>query len=316
MTQELDDRIEIDDLLTRYATAVDTRDWDLYQTVFTAEAVIDYTSSGGICGRLAEVTKWLSDALSIFSMSQHMVTNRDIRVAGDTATSRSYFYNGQFRQSVACARKTMALLGEEPVKARHGGGFGSSKVMLLTQMAQSQACLGERVGPGDPGQRLVILEVPVRPVAAGVHHPLRDALMVEVEDLLAEMEVLQHTRAALASPQSVLVVGDHDALLGRQPGRVPRHHLVNLAAGAALDPLIAILRPLVVGAGLFPARHEPSSCLQCRGAADGFPWRPPPYPSPWPRHAIRGTKCAAGGYDGRGSSMSPGASGRSAGSRR
>jgi 3-phenylpropionate/cinnamic acid dioxygenase small subunit len=93
MTQELDDRIEIDDLLTRYATAVDTRDWDLYQTVFTSDAVIDYTSSGGIRGRLGEVTKWLSDALSIFSMSQHMVTNRDIRVAGDTATSRSYFYN-------------------------------------------------------------------------------------------------------------------------------------------------------------------------------------------------------------------------------
>lgn len=93
MTREIDDRIEIDDLLTRYATAVDTRDWDLYQTVFTADAVIDYTSSGGIRGELPEVTKWLSDALSIFSMSQHMVTNRDIRVAGDMATSRSYFYN-------------------------------------------------------------------------------------------------------------------------------------------------------------------------------------------------------------------------------
>jgi 3-phenylpropionate/cinnamic acid dioxygenase small subunit len=93
MTQDVADRIEIDDLLTRYATAVDTRDWDLYQTVFTTDALIDYTSSGGIRGGLAEVTAWLSDALSIFSMSQHMVTNRDIRVAGDTATCHSYFYN-------------------------------------------------------------------------------------------------------------------------------------------------------------------------------------------------------------------------------
>jgi 3-phenylpropionate/cinnamic acid dioxygenase small subunit len=93
MTLEIADRFEIEDLLTRYATAVDTRDWGLYQTVFTADAVIDYTSSGGIRGELEEVTKWLADALSIFSMSQHMVTNRDIRVAGDTATSRSYFYN-------------------------------------------------------------------------------------------------------------------------------------------------------------------------------------------------------------------------------
>src|SRR5205807_3155286 len=93
VTKEIHDRIEIDDLLTRYATAVDTRDWDLYQSVFTADAVIDYTSSGGIRGELAEVTEWLSDTLSGFSMSQHMVTNRDIRVAGDAATSRSYFYN-------------------------------------------------------------------------------------------------------------------------------------------------------------------------------------------------------------------------------
>jgi hypothetical protein len=94
-----------------------------------------------------------------------------------------------------------------------------------------------------------------------VHHPLGNALVVEVEDLLPEMEVLQYTRSALAGPQGVLVLRDHDALLGRQPGRVPHRYLVNLAAGAALDPLIAILRPLVAGAGLFLARHEASSCL-------------------------------------------------------
>lgn len=91
--EDVSDRIEIDYLLTRYATAVDTRDWDLYQTVFTADAIIDYTSSGGIRGGLAEVTKWLAESLAMFSMSQHMVTNRDIRITGDTASSRSYFYN-------------------------------------------------------------------------------------------------------------------------------------------------------------------------------------------------------------------------------
>jgi hypothetical protein len=69
------------------------------------------------------------------------------------------------------------------------------------------------------------------------------------------MEILQHTRAALPGPQRVLVVGDHDALLGGQPGRVPRRYLVNLAADAAFDLLTTILRPPVAGAGLFPARH-------------------------------------------------------------
>ena len=40
MTETLADRIAIDDVLTRYATAVDARDWDLYRSVFTADAVI------------------------------------------------------------------------------------------------------------------------------------------------------------------------------------------------------------------------------------------------------------------------------------
>lgn len=91
--EEMADRIEIEDLLTRYATAVDTRDWDLYKTVFTSDAFIDYTSSGGIRGTLDDVAKWMADALSMFSMSQHLVANRAIRIEGDTATSRSYFYN-------------------------------------------------------------------------------------------------------------------------------------------------------------------------------------------------------------------------------
>lgn len=91
--EELTSRFAIDDLLTRYAIAVDTRDWDLYRTLFTADSVIDYTSSGGIRGGLEEVTAWLSGALAMFSMSQHLVTNRDIHIHGDTATSRSYFYN-------------------------------------------------------------------------------------------------------------------------------------------------------------------------------------------------------------------------------
>jgi len=46
--------------------------------------------------------------------------------------------------------------------------------------------------------------------------------MIEVEDLLAKMEVLQHTRAAPStSPQRVLIVGDHDALLGPSAGARP-----------------------------------------------------------------------------------------------
>jgi 3-phenylpropionate/cinnamic acid dioxygenase small subunit len=87
------DRLAIDDLLTRYATAVDTKDWALYATCFTADALIDYTAAGGIRGRLPEVRAWLAEVMASFPMTQHIVANRMIVVDGDSATSRSYLFN-------------------------------------------------------------------------------------------------------------------------------------------------------------------------------------------------------------------------------
>ena len=82
---DLADRLAIGDLLTRYATAVDRRDWDLYRTVFTSDAEIDYTSAGGIAGTVDEVVEFLEIALSGFEMTQHLVSNVDTSVEGDTA---------------------------------------------------------------------------------------------------------------------------------------------------------------------------------------------------------------------------------------
>ena len=79
----------------------------------------------------------------------------------------------------------------------------------------------EQVGSGDVGQRLVGLEEAVGAEPAGVDDPLGDALVVEVEDLLPEVEVLEQRRAALAGLERVLVVGDRHALLGRQAGPSP-----------------------------------------------------------------------------------------------
>ena len=72
------DRIEITDFFSRYARAVDTRDWDLYRTLFTKDAHIDYSSSGGSVGNLEETVSFLSKALDMFEMSQHLVTNIEV----------------------------------------------------------------------------------------------------------------------------------------------------------------------------------------------------------------------------------------------
>ncbi len=78
--------------------------------------------------------------------------------------------------------------------------------------------LGQNIGARELGQRLRQLEITVRPRAAGMNDPLRDALVVEVLDLLTKNEVFQKRRAATTALQRVLIVTHGDAMVGRQPG--------------------------------------------------------------------------------------------------
>ncbi len=93
--QDISDRLEIEALLTRYAKAVDRKDWDLYRTVFTDDAFIDYTSAGGSASGVDDMTEWLDAALGQFPATQHMVSNIDIDLepGADRATVEAMFHN-------------------------------------------------------------------------------------------------------------------------------------------------------------------------------------------------------------------------------
>jgi ketosteroid isomerase-like protein len=91
--QRISDELEISALLYRYARAVDTKDWQLYRSVFTHDAVIDYSSAGAIAGTRDEVAEWLSQGFAAIPMSMHYITNIEADVDGDTARVRAMFYN-------------------------------------------------------------------------------------------------------------------------------------------------------------------------------------------------------------------------------
>lgn len=89
----LADRVEIDDLLTRYATAIDTGHWDLLDTVFLPDAQLDYRAAGGVAGSYPDVKVWLAEVLPMFQATQHLVLNRAVVLDGDRARSTAAFLN-------------------------------------------------------------------------------------------------------------------------------------------------------------------------------------------------------------------------------
>ena len=91
--QELSDRAEINDVLVRYTRAIDTGDWDRLDTVFTPDAAIDYTATGGISAPYAEVKPWLAEMLPIFPRRMHTLGQVDSQVSGDAASVAAYFHN-------------------------------------------------------------------------------------------------------------------------------------------------------------------------------------------------------------------------------
>jgi SnoaL-like domain len=70
---ETADRLEIADLLARYAHAIDSGGWDLLDQVFTEDATIDYRSAGGVLGTRAEVKAWLAEMLSQWPGRLHLI---------------------------------------------------------------------------------------------------------------------------------------------------------------------------------------------------------------------------------------------------
>ena len=88
--QELLDRRAIDDVLYRYAQALDSRDWDLLRSCFTDDAVADYLDLGGVNEGLETIVALCRGALDGLDASQHLIGSPLAQVDGDTATATCY----------------------------------------------------------------------------------------------------------------------------------------------------------------------------------------------------------------------------------
>ena len=90
---EISDRLEIQQLLAEYSTAIDAGRFDDLDELFTADAYVDLSATGGAHGPYREVKSWLIPTLSSMSAYAHHASNTDLRLAGETATARTLCLN-------------------------------------------------------------------------------------------------------------------------------------------------------------------------------------------------------------------------------
>lgn len=91
--QELSDRHEIQQLLVDYSSAIDQKDYDALDRIFTPDAFIDYRAMGGTHGRYPEVKQWLKVTLEKFPRYYHLIGNISPIITGDTATAKTICFN-------------------------------------------------------------------------------------------------------------------------------------------------------------------------------------------------------------------------------
>jgi hypothetical protein len=91
--QLLLDRAAISDVLLRYATGVDTRDWPLLRSCFTDEIETGFATVPGSVSQRIKADDWVElvrRTLSRMQATQHMITNHVITLDADEATCVAY----------------------------------------------------------------------------------------------------------------------------------------------------------------------------------------------------------------------------------
>ncbi len=91
--KEISDKLEINEVLIAYANAIDSKEYQQLDSVFSEDAVIDFTEVGGPHGNRETILAYLQQALAPFPKTQHMLGNITIEINGDEATSKTMCHN-------------------------------------------------------------------------------------------------------------------------------------------------------------------------------------------------------------------------------
>jgi 3-phenylpropionate/cinnamic acid dioxygenase small subunit len=85
-----DAKQDIREVLVRYSTGIDRRDWDAFRTCFTADCHADYGADIGVWDGVDAITEFMIDSHAEMGHTMHRLSNIAITVDGGRATARTY----------------------------------------------------------------------------------------------------------------------------------------------------------------------------------------------------------------------------------
>lgn len=89
MSDTRTDKQDIAEVLVRYSTGIDSRDWSLFRTCFTDDVLAEY--EGIDTWESADaIAVWMEASHAAMGHTMHRLTNFVIAVDGNDATARSY----------------------------------------------------------------------------------------------------------------------------------------------------------------------------------------------------------------------------------
>lgn len=109
--EQVADKLEITDVLYRYATALDTRNRELLNDVFLEDAVFEIGAGVGHfegAGAIADVVMLYLGGLEA---SQHIITNPVVELDGDSATSHCYLHAQHYLPDQRTGGNTLEIGG-------------------------------------------------------------------------------------------------------------------------------------------------------------------------------------------------------------
>ncbi|MFI5040851.1 MAG: nuclear transport factor 2 family protein [Acidimicrobiales bacterium] len=132
MTAEIDRDVREDvvEVLVRYATGIDRRDWALFRTCFTDDCEADYGAIGAWHGA-DEITAWMERSHAPCGHTMHRITNAVVGPNGRGVAARSYVDAIVMGPDNQTGSRAVGYYDDELVRTEHGWKIAARRFTMV-----------------------------------------------------------------------------------------------------------------------------------------------------------------------------------------